>query len=112
MGDAAFGMVGMDLETAVREQIPILTLLLNNSAMGNYERYIPRACERFDTKRLSGNYHEVARGLGAYAERVVQPGDILPALQRGIAATREGNPALLEFITREEPDMANPSQGT
>ena len=37
MGDTAFGMVGMDVETAVREQIPILTVLLNNSAMGNYE---------------------------------------------------------------------------
>ena len=35
MGDTAFGMVGMDVETAVRERIPILTVLLNNSAMGN-----------------------------------------------------------------------------
>jgi acetolactate synthase-1/2/3 large subunit len=109
MGDAAFGMVGMDVETAVREQIPILTLLFNNSAMGNYERYIPRACKRFDTKRLSGNYHQVARGLGAYAERIDKPTDIVPALQRAMAATKEGTPALLEFITREEPDMAVPS---
>jgi thiamine pyrophosphate-dependent acetolactate synthase large subunit-like protein len=108
MGDAAFGMVGMDVETAVREGIPILTLLLNNSMMGNYERFIPKACERFGTKRLSGNYSEVARGLGAYTERVEHPGEIVPALNRGIAATREGKPALLEFVTREEPDMAIP----
>jgi len=32
MGDTAFGMAGMDFETAVRERIPILTILLNNSA--------------------------------------------------------------------------------
>ncbi len=106
LGDAAFGMVGMDIETAVREKIPILTMLLNNSAMGNYEQYIPKACERFGTKYLSGNYSEVARGLGAYSERIDQPADIIPALSRGIAATREGRPAMLEFITREEPDMA------
>lgn len=106
MGDAAFGMVGMDIETAVREQIPILTMLLNNSAMGNYEKHIPQATEKYRTKFLSGNYSEVARGLGAHAERIEQPADIIPAIQRGIDATREGRPALLEFITREEPDMA------
>jgi thiamine pyrophosphate-dependent acetolactate synthase large subunit-like protein len=108
MGDAAFGMVGMDVETAVREQIPILTLLLNNSAMGNYEAHIPKAVERYGTKYLSGNYSEVARGLGAFAERVERPEEIVPALRRGIDQTREGKPALLEFITREEPDMAIP----
>ena len=106
MGDAAFGMVGMDVETAVREQIPILTVLLNNSAMGNYENFIPKASERFGTKFLSGNYSEVARGLGAYARRVEQPNEIVPALEQAIEATRDGKPALLEFITREEPDMA------
>ena len=30
MGDAAFGMAGMDIETAVRSEIPILTVILNN----------------------------------------------------------------------------------
>jgi len=108
MGDAAFGMVGMDLETAVRERIPILTVLLNNSAMGNYERLIPKATERYRTKYLSGDYSTVARGLGAHAQRVEQPGGIIPALQRALVATREGQAALVEIITREEPDMAIP----
>jgi acetolactate synthase-1/2/3 large subunit len=111
MGDAAFGMVGMEVETAVREGIPILTLILNNSAMGNYERNIPKAVERYRTKYLSGNYAEVARGLGAHAERVEQPQAIAPALQRGLAVTRDGRPAVIEFITREEPDMPIPSEG-
>ena len=33
MGDAAFGMVGLDFETAVRSNIPIITVVLNNSTM-------------------------------------------------------------------------------
>ena len=111
LGDAAFGMVGMDVETAVREEIPILTMLLNNSAMGNYHQYIPKAVERYGTKYLTGNYSGVARGLGAYAERIEQPGEIIPAIERAIVQTRDGKPALLEFITREEPDMAIPSRG-
>ena len=106
LGDAAFGMVGMDVETAVREQIPILTILLNNSAMGNYEKHIPQASEKYRTKFLSGRYADVARGLGAHAERIEHPGAVAEAIQRGINATRDGHPALLEFITREEPDMA------
>jgi thiamine pyrophosphate-dependent acetolactate synthase large subunit-like protein len=106
MGDAAFGMVGMDVETAVREEIPILTLLLNNSAMGNYEKYIPRSCELFGTKYLSGNYSEVARGLGAHSQRIERPEAIIPAIRAGLDAMREGKPAVLEFITREEPEMA------
>src|SRR5207302_1363030 len=41
LGDTALGMCGMDLETAVRERIPILTVLVNNGLMGGYERWIP-----------------------------------------------------------------------
>ena len=106
MGDAAFGMVGMDVETAVREKIPILTIILNNFAMGGYEQYIPEAVARFGTKSLSGNFSEVAKGLGAYSERVEEPGEVLAALKRGIAKNQEGQPAVLEFITSEELDIA------
>ena len=74
--------------------------------MGNYQKNIPRACELFGTKRLSGNYSRVADALGAWTRRVEKPEEILPALEAGITATREGRPALLEFITCEEPDMA------
>lgn len=106
MGDAAFGMVGMDVETAVREEIPILTVLLNNSAMGNYEKNIPRASELFGTKYLSGNYSHVAQGLGAWTRRIEKPEEVIPAVEAAVAATHGGQPALLEFITKEEPDMA------
>ena len=69
----------MDVETAVRERIPILTILLNNSAMGNYEKFIPVATARYRTKFTSGRYYEVVRGLGAYSERIERPGDVAAA---------------------------------
>ena len=103
MGDLAFGTAGMDVETAVRERLPILTVILNNSCMGGYGQHMPVASERYGSNRLSGEYSRVAAGLGAYSERVETPAEVAPALQRGIAATREGRPAVLEMITKEEP---------
>ena len=103
MGDAAFGMVGLDVETAVRAKIPILTIVLNNSTMGIYadSRY-PVANLQYQVKRLSGNFAGVAQALGAYSERIEDPSDIVPAIERALEMTRSGQPVLLEFITKEE----------
>ena len=106
MGDAAFGMAGMDFETAAREHIPILTIMFNNSALGGYEKHMPVATERFRTKFLSGDYVKVAEGLGGYSEKVENPADIIPAIQRAQKETEAGKPALLEIITREETDFS------
>ena len=77
MGDAAFGMAGMDFETAARERIPILTIVLNNSALGGYEKHMPIATERYGTKFLTGDYAKIAEGLGGHSERVENPADII-----------------------------------
>ena len=102
MGDAAFGMAGMDFETAARERIPILTVVLNNSALGGYENHMPVATERYGTKFLTGDYAKIAEGLGGYSERVENPTDIIPAIHRCQNVHEDGKPALLEIITREE----------
>ncbi|HYU18906.1 MAG TPA: thiamine pyrophosphate-requiring protein [Chloroflexota bacterium] len=103
MGDLAFGTTGMEVETAVRERIPIMTVILNNSCMGGYGHHMPAASERYGSNRLSGDYTAVAKGLGAHAERIERPGDVVAAIQRGVAATRQGKPVVLEMITKEEP---------
>lgn len=102
MGDAAFGMVGMDFETAVRCRIPILTVILNNNLMGGYEKYLPVSTAKFGARYLSGNYSKVAEGLGGYTERVEKPADLAPAIRRAVAEVEAGRPALLEVMTREE----------
>ncbi len=103
MGDAAFGTVGLDIETAVRAEIPILTIILNNSTMAIYsDSRFPYSVEKYNVKGLSGQFSEVAQALGASAEKVTEPKDIIPAIQRGLEVTKNGRPAVLEFITREE----------
>jgi thiamine pyrophosphate-dependent acetolactate synthase large subunit-like protein len=64
---------------------------------------MPTASEKYNSNKLTGDYTAVAKGLGAYAERVERPEDVKAAVERGMAATREGRPVLLEMITREEP---------
>ena len=102
MGDAAIGMAGMDIETAVRHEIPILTIVFNNHVLSGYSRNYPVATERFGFTNLYGEYANLASTLGAHSERVEEPGEILPAIQRAREGMATGRPALLEFMTKEE----------
>ena len=106
MGDGAFGMSGMEIAAAARNQIGTLTIVFNNSCLGGYEKFIPVATKLYKTRFLWGNYSKVAEGLGAYAERIEEPKEIIPALQRALKVTREGRPALLEVITKEEVEVS------
>ena len=106
MGDAAFGMSGLDLETAVRCKIPILTVVLNNAKMTGYDDYHPVATERYKINLLGGNYSKVAEGLGAHTERVDDPSNLAAAIKRAEAANREGQAALLEVLTKVEKKVA------
>ncbi len=101
-GDAAIGFTGMDFETAVRERIPILSILLNNFSMAIELKVMPISTEKYRSTDISGDYAAMARAFGGYGERVTQPGEIKAAIQRGIEQTQAGKPALLEFITAKE----------
>jgi thiamine pyrophosphate-dependent acetolactate synthase large subunit-like protein len=101
-GDAAIGFTGMDFETAVRERIPILSILFNNFSMAIELKVMPVSTERYRATDISGDYAAMARAFGGYGERVTEPDEIVPAIKRGIDATEAGRPALLEFITSKE----------
>ncbi len=105
-GDAAIGFTGMDFETAVRERIPILSILLNNFSMAIELKVMPVATEKYRSTDISGNYADFAKALGGYGERVTEPGEIQAAIRRGIEKTHEGTPALLEFITEKAVDVS------
>jgi len=105
MGEAAFGMVGLDFETAVRCRLPVLTIVFRNGIMGGYERYMPVATQRYGANQLSGEYAPIGRALGGYAECVVKPVELQAALRRCIAEVEGGRAALLEVVTHEEPRL-------
>jgi acetolactate synthase-1/2/3 large subunit len=107
-GDAAIGFTGMDFETAVRERIPILSILFNNFSMAIEIPIMPISTEKYRSTDISGNYAEMARAFGGYGERVSQPEEIIPAIRRGIEQTKAGKPALLEFLTTKETEISRP----
>ena len=102
MGDAAFGMTGLDFETAVRNGIPIITIVSNNSTMAIETKRLVGSHEKYGTRDVGGNYADLARSLGGWTERVEDPEEVGPAILRARRATEEGRAALLEFITSAE----------
>jgi acetolactate synthase-1/2/3 large subunit len=111
-GDGSFWMVAQDLETAVREDLPIVTVINNNFSFGNTR----------DRQRTAhgGRYHGVfygnpdfaayARLLGAHGERVQAEADLRPALERALAS---GRPAVVDVIQDRHaglpPDLVPPA---
>ncbi|MYD50233.1 MAG: thiamine pyrophosphate-requiring protein [Dehalococcoidia bacterium] len=106
MGDAAIGMVGMDIETAVRNKIGILTIVFNNQIMAIERSHQPYSAESHDSLAHGGDYKAVAQGLGAWSEKVEKPDDFVPALKRAIAVTETGKPALLDCVVKEGYDFS------
>ena len=106
LGDASFGMVGMELETAVRMGLPTLTIVVNNEGTGGGLMGMESPNGPPPTMaQLTGNWSKVAEGLGAYSERVEDPAEVGPALRRAIDATESGQTALLEVMIKP---MATP----
>ena len=107
MGDAAFGMTGLDFETAVRCGIPITTIVLNNSAMAIERHALVVSHDRYRTRDIGGNYADLGRAMGGRAERVEKPAEIVPALERARKLNADGHAVLLEFITSEEIEFSH-----
>jgi acetolactate synthase-1/2/3 large subunit len=95
-------MTGLDFETAVRCDAPILTIVLNNGTMAIETDYMKVSHERYRTRSIGGSYAALARDLGGWSERVDDPAQIAPAIERARRQTMDGRPALLEVITSAE----------
>ena len=106
MGDCAIGMVGMDIETAVRNDIATMTVVFNNGVMAVERSVLKVSDEKYGTMDVGGNYYEVAKGLGATAFRAEKPEEIIPTFKDAIAATEDGKTVLVEFITKENQDFS------
>lgn len=96
-GDGSFWMVAQDLETAVRERIPVVTVVANNFAYGNTrDRQRTAHGQRyFGVFYDNPDLAEFARLHGAHGERVTRPEELVPAIERALAA---GGPAIVNVV--------------
>ena len=107
MGDGAFGMSGLDIETSVREGAPITTVVLNNGGMATYPGGYPIANELFGTTRMTGDYAKLAEGMGAVGITVTDPSDVAGAIKQAQRLNREGKTVLLDIHTNLEARRSN-----
>jgi acetolactate synthase-1/2/3 large subunit len=106
MGDSSFGMTGMDIETAARNRIGILTVVFNNGVMGAERDVLKISDEKYGAMAVGGNYTKVAEGLNVAARRVEKPADIVGAIKEAVTTTESSAPYLLEFVVKEGRDFS------
>jgi acetolactate synthase I/II/III large subunit len=111
MGDGAFGMSGLDIETSVRAGAPITTIVLNNGDMATYPGGYPTARQVFEVTRMTGDYAKIAEGLGAVGMTVTQPNEIAPALRKAQRLNAEGRTVLLDIHSNLEARRSRFDQG-
>lgn len=98
MGDGAFGFAGMDFDTLVRHDVPVVAVIGNNGIW---------ALEKHPMEFLYGysvaadltpgtRYDEIVRTLGGHGEFVERPEDLRPAMERALAS---GKPAVVNVLT-------------
>jgi acetolactate synthase-1/2/3 large subunit len=97
-GDGAFWYHFAELETAVRWDIPTVTVINNNSVLGQSQLGIRRAY-RQQYRFRDTNFARLAEDLGAVGLRVERPDQIRPALQQALASKR---PAVVDVVTEPE----------
>jgi acetolactate synthase-1/2/3 large subunit len=105
MGDGAAGFSLMDVESLVRQQLPVVIVVGNNGIWG-LEKHPMRAMYGYDVAadlQPGLRYDDVAKALGGAGETVSRPAELGPALARAFAA---GVPYLVNVLT--DPDDAYP----
>jgi acetolactate synthase-1/2/3 large subunit len=105
MGDGAFGFSGMEFDTLVRHNVPVVAVMGNNGIW---------ALEKHPMEFLYGysvaadlqpecRYDQVVEALGGHGELVSRPEELRPALERAFAS---GKPALVNVLT--DPSVVYP----
>ena len=102
MGDLAFGHTGTEIETAVRAEVPITTVVINNRTMGGYDTKMPVAMEKYGAGNQTGDYADLGRAMGATGIKVEDPRELVPALEQAQRENAEGRVTVIEVITRQD----------
>ena len=105
-GDGAFGLSAIELDTAARHRLPVVTVVVNNGGWGDvrHEQRMWYGEEADQGAVLSTmRYDLLADAVGGHGERVTDPADVRPALERALKAAGEGVPAVIDALT--DPDV-------
>jgi acetolactate synthase-1/2/3 large subunit len=106
LGDGAVGFNFAEFDTMVRHQLPVVVVVNNDQQWGmsaHGQDLIYGQGHRVVTDLASTRYDLAAAGFGCHAEHVVEPGDLLPALERALAS---GKPACVNVVT--DPSVISP----
>jgi acetolactate synthase I/II/III large subunit len=108
-GDGAFGFSGMEWDTLVRHNVPVVSVIGNNGIWA-LEKHPMEALYGYSVVaelRPETRYDEVVRALGGHGELVSTPAELRPALKRALAS---GLPAVVNVLT--DPAVAYPRRST
>jgi acetolactate synthase-1/2/3 large subunit len=96
-GDGAFGLNGMEFESMVRQQLPIVSSIGNDGAWGQIKHPQKAILGHATAAELSPGirYDKMVEALGGYGELVQRAEDIRPALERAFAS---GLPACINVL--------------
>jgi len=105
VGDGAWGMSFGELQTCVREKIPVTAVVFNNQQWGAEKKnHVDFYANRFVGVNLDGqpSWAAVAKAMGADGQRIDKLSDVGPALRAAADAQRDGRTTVLEMmVTRE-----------
>ena len=102
MGDLAFGHTGTEIETAVRAEVAITTVVINNGTMGGYDTKMPVAMEKYGAGNQTGDYADLGKAMGATGIKVEDPRELVSALEKAQRENAEGRVTVIEVITRQD----------
>jgi len=106
-GDGSFGFNGMEFDTMVRHNIPVVVVIVNDCAWGmiKHSQELSIGKERLSCSELGiRRYEKVVEGLGGHGEYVTKDEEIIPALERAFAS---GKPACVNVMT--DPTVTSPA---
>jgi acetolactate synthase I/II/III large subunit len=106
-GDGSFGFNGMEFDTMVRHNIPVVCVINNDCAWGmiKHSQELSIGKDRLQCSELgTRHYEKVVEGLGGYGEFVTKDEEIIPALERAFAS---GKPACINVMT--DPTVTSPA---
>ena len=110
LGDYAFGAAAMEVETCARMDIPVVVVVSNNGGIAGHsiqDRYFPADSPPVGAL-MQPHYEQMVEMVGGYAERVEDPDELRPALDRALNA---GTIALLNVVTDPKGQRAGGGAG-